>query len=124
VKLDKELVREILLKIEADTGDPMDWRDLSSLDWDREQVVYTVCLLSEGRLIEAENLGSHDGNDWRATRLTFAGHEYLETVRDAEIWRKTKEVAGKAGVYSLQALMEAGKMIAKLELAKHGVHLG
>jgi hypothetical protein len=39
------------------------------------------------------------------------------------VWRKTKEIANKAGVFSLQVLIETGKTIVKQELAKYGVHL-
>jgi hypothetical protein len=123
VKLDKDLVREVLLKLEADDSDPMTLKDLDITEWPREQLAYTVCLLAEGGLIDAIDLSSFDGYDWRATRLTFTGHEYLETIRDSEVWRKTKEVANKTGVYSLQVLMEAGKMVVKQKLIEHGIHL-
>lgn len=123
VKLDKDLVREVLLKLEADDSDPRDWKDLDITEWPREQVAYTISVLADGGLIEAEELSSHDSYDWRATRLTFQGHEYLETIRDSEVWRTTKEVANKTGVYSLQVLMEAGKMVVKQKLMEHGIHL-
>lgn len=123
MKLDKDLVREVLLKLEADDSDPRDWKDLDITQWPREQVAYTISVLANGGLLEAEELSSHDGYDWRATQLTFTGHEYLETVRDPLIWKKTKEVASKTGVYSLQVLMEAGKMVVKQQLMNHGIHL-
>ena len=109
MKLDKDLVREVLLKLDADDSDPMTLKDLDITDWPGEQVAYTVCLLAEGGLIEATNTGDLRTYDWKATRLTFTGHEYLETIRDGEVWKKTKEVANKTGVYSLQVLMEAGR---------------
>ena len=123
MKLDKDLVREVLLKLEADDSDPMMLKDLDITEWPGEQVAYTVCLLAEGGLIEAINAGNLSTYDWKATRLTFTGHEYLETIRDGEVWRKTKEVANKTGVYSLQVLMEAGKMVVKQKLMEHGIHL-
>jgi hypothetical protein len=123
VKLEKDLVREILLKLEADEGNPDAWKDIEVSGFTREQIAYHICTLYGGGLIEAIDLTTMDGYDWRATKLTYSGHEFLDTVRDGEVWRKTKEVANKTGVYSLQVLMEAGKMIVKQELMKHGVHL-
>ena len=120
MKLDKDLVREILLALEADDGDPREFKDIEPPGWTPEQVAYTVCILAEGGLIEATDSG---GMDWRAQRLTYAGHEYVDTIRDGEVWRKTKEIASKAGVFSLQVLIETGKTVVKQELAKYGVHL-
>jgi hypothetical protein len=56
-------------------------------------------------------------------RLTFKGHEFLDTVRDSEVWKLTKESAQKAGVASVQVLFEIGKAYAKQKLAEHGISL-
>ena len=121
MKLQKELVREILLKLEADEGRPDGWKNIEVSGFTWEQVAYHICILNEGGLVEATDLTTTDGFDWRASRLTYSGHEFVDTVRDGEVWRKTKDFANKAGVYSLQALLEAGKMVLKQELSKHGV---
>ena len=123
MKLDKDLVRDILLALEADEGDPRELKNIEVPGWTDEQVAYTVCILAEGGLIEATDLSDMCNWDWRAQRLTYAGHEYVDTIRDGEVWRKTKEVAGKAGAFSLQLLLESGKAIVKQELGKYGVHL-
>lgn len=82
----------------------------------------TDSLSPKGGLIEATDLSDMCNWDWRAQRLTY-GHEYVDTIRDGEVWRKTKEVAGKAGAFSLQLLLESGKAVIKQELVKYGVHL-
>lgn len=46
-------------------------------------------------------------------RLTYAGHEFLDTIRDAEVWRRTKDAAGKMSGVSLQVMVEIGKAFAK-----------
>jgi Hypothetical protein (DUF2513) len=123
VKLDKELVRDILLKLDADDSDPRLPKEISVPGWTRSLISYHIEQLSEGNLVAAVNFSSGDGHDWQAKRLTYSGHEFLDTVRDGEVWRKTKEVANKTGVYSLQVLMEAGKMVVKQKLMEHGLHL-
>jgi hypothetical protein len=62
--------------------------------------------------------------DWRAKRLTFQGHEFLDTVRDPEIWRRTKEGASKIGGAGVELLLTVGKAYAKQVLQeKLGIHL-
>ena len=122
MKLDKDLVREILLQTEA-SRTAMGFVNLHIPDHVDEEVSYHVELLTEAGFIEAYDLTTNDGYEWRPKRLTYEGHEFLDTVRDPEIWKTTKETAKKAGVASLKALFEIGKSIAKQKLIEYGVHL-
>ncbi|SMF17406.1 Hypothetical protein SAMN02745962_02029 [Pseudomonas sp. LAIL14HWK12:I11] len=54
-----------------------------------------------------------DDFDWRPQRLTIRGHEYLDTIRDTEVWRLTKAGAEKAGGVSLAVMLEIGKAYGK-----------
>ncbi len=122
MKLDKDLVREILLQVEANP-DPMGWTELEFPGRSDEDVAYQVENLNEAGFLHADNLTSSSGYDWRAKQLTYEGHEFLETVRDPEIWRDTKEAAKKIGSSSVEVLFEIGKNFVKQKLAEHGVHL-
>lgn len=124
MKLDKDLVREILLALEKDDGDPFGWKDLTFDDHTQEEVAYHVCILAEGGFLIAMDLSTMDGADWRSQRLTYDGHEFLDTIRDNQVWKLTKETAKKAGVGGLKVLVEVGKSYAKQKLIEHGVHLG
>ena len=122
MKLDKDLVREILLQIEASTT-TTGWVELQLPGHSDEEVSYHVELLSEAGFLEAYDLTTLDGYEWRPKRLTYEGHEFLDTVRDPEIWRDTKEAAKKIGSSSVEVLFEIGKNFVKQKLAEHGVHL-
>jgi hypothetical protein len=56
--------------------------------------------------------------------LTYDGHELLDTIRDGELWKLTKDTAKKAGVGGLKILFDVGRSLAKQKLLEHGVHLG
>lgn len=56
---------------------------------------------------------------WRLKRLTYQGHEFLEMIRDTEVWRRTKAGAGRTGVGSIGVLMELGKAYGKQTLKEH-----
>lgn len=49
--------------------------------------------------------------------MTWNGHEFLDAVRDPEIWQKTKDGASKVGSASIEFLWEMAKAYAK-HLAK------
>jgi hypothetical protein len=123
MKLDKDLVREILLAVETSDHDPRGWMNLDLAGHSLQELSYHVQLLDEAGFLEAQELGSHDGYEWQPKRLTYEGHEFLDTIRDGEIWRLTKEGATKARVASVQVLFAVAKAVVKQKLAEHGISL-
>jgi hypothetical protein len=112
MKLDKDLVREILLAIEA-YDEPEGLIELHIDDRSPEEISYHVRLLDEAGLLAALNTGGLDHFRWQPLRLTYQGHEFLDTVRDGEVWRLTKVGVEKAGGASLAMMLEIGKAFGK-----------
>ena len=52
-------------------------------------------------------------------RLTMAEHEYLDTIRDEENWRRTKEGARVFGSFTLDALAALAKGLVREKIRKH-----
>jgi len=48
--------------------------------------------------------------------LTWCGHEFLDEVRDNEIWRKTKDGAQSAGSFSFDLLKSLARGFAKKQI--------
>ncbi len=106
MKRDIDLVRKILLAIEAHTQ-PGDWIELKIDGYSEEQVTYHVKLLAQADLIEANDLSSSSGFDWKVKNLTWEGHEFLEASRDEGRWKKAKALLmEKAGSLSYEILKE------------------
>ncbi|KPX32209.1 MULTISPECIES: DUF2513 domain-containing protein [Pseudomonas syringae group] len=123
MKLDKDLVREILLAVEAHDH-PQGWMTLALEGRESELVSYHVMLLDEAGLLSGISLGGLNHFEWQPKRLTYKGHEFLDTVRDGEVWRRTKAGAEKAGVAGLGVLLELGKAYGKEVLKeKLGIEL-
>lgn len=112
LKLDKELVREILLAVEAH-DEAQGWMELTIEGRTAKDVSYHVMLLDEAGLLSGISLGGMNIFEWQPKRLTYKGHEFLDTVRDPEVWRRTKEGAEKAGGAGLGILVEIGKAYGK-----------
>lgn len=112
MKLDKELVREILLAVEAH-NEALGWMNLKVEGRADKDVSYHVMLLDEAGLLSGVSLGGLNQFKWQPKRLTYQGHEFLETVRDGEVWRRTKEGAETVGGAGLGMLVELGKAYGK-----------
>jgi DNA-binding transcriptional ArsR family regulator len=105
-----EVVRAILMAIE-DEDQP--WlADHPEVAGAEPFVVSShIKLLRDAGLIEAVDVQTID-NPYPAfirISLTWSGHEFLDTVRDPEVWRRTKEGAGKVGSWSISILADLAK---------------
>jgi Hypothetical protein (DUF2513) len=75
-------------------------------------------------LLVGQNLSNTQGFGWHPKRLTYDGYEFLETVRDGEVWRGVEAGAEKAGG-GITVLIGLGKAYAKQVLAERlGLDLG
>lgn len=108
MKRDTDLVRAILLKIEEE-GNP-ELRQVPVVEgYDEGLVTSHVALLMDAGLVSAIDASTLDSEDYIEIALTWAGHEFLDNVRDPEIWRTTKSGAAKLGSYSIGLLADLAK---------------
>lgn len=96
MRRDMELVRKILFQVE-ETGQGQGWVDLEIPGYPPEQIAQHVRLLEEAGLVEALNLSTSNGFDYRPKRLTWAGHEFLDAARNDTVWSRTKEMVREKG---------------------------
>ena len=137
MKLDLECVRDILLLIEAkrnysidESGcvetDPISMREIWKAlpDRDNADIAYSLELLDEAGFIDMSTLDA-DGAMVEAfiSRLTFQGHEYLETIRPETVWKKTTSVLSKIGSFSLDLVKDVASSILS-DMAKGFLGIG
>lgn len=113
MKLDKDLVREILLAVEAHDKPPLGWMTLELGGHAPDLVSYHVMQLDGAGFIVGQKLGGMNSFKWEPKHLTYQGHEFLETIRDGEVWALTKNGAEKVGSASLGLMLELGKAYGK-----------
>ncbi len=53
------------------------------------------------------------GQQWLHLQLTWQGHEFLESVRDPEVWARTMAGAKKVGNWGLEFVVDLAKAYAK-----------
>src|SRR3954471_3504709 len=100
MKLDNDVVRDLLLQIEGEQDSPD--CQLPIGDKDDYSRFYAATKLVEAGFIKAERVQAEDGECCIIFMLTYAGHEFLDKVRDSKIWKAVKEAASKAGVETLK----------------------
>lgn len=99
MKRDMDLVRQILFAVEA-SNNPRDTVEVAVDGWSDTEVSYHVELLAEAGLIKAVNYSHKQAHDWRAVRLTWQGHEFLEAARNDTIWHDAKSRLSTIGSFT------------------------
>ncbi|TAW39328.1 DUF2513 domain-containing protein (plasmid) [Rhizobium leguminosarum] len=118
MKRDMGLVRDLLLQIEGfDQGYGGDIEN-EVTDKKPEVVAEHLRLLLEAKLIVGDAVPDDECafDHILPTRLTWSGHDFSETVRDPEIWRKTKEGALSAKGFTLDLLQDLAKGFIKKQI--------
>ncbi len=102
MKIDQEYLKKLLEAFEAAEGPVTDIRALqdAGLDYEDDAFVFHFELLNDQSLIAREDgkrgfgftRGLSGHSSWVVTplRLTAAGHEFLEALRDKEVWSTLK----------------------------------
>jgi hypothetical protein len=124
---DMELIREILLYLEQRQTFEED--ELVQIDgYDHKVVIYHLILVAQAELIIYDADRSTSTPD-RLIRvfpwgLSWHGHEFLEAIRDPEVWRRTKEGAQQIGNFGIDLITALAKGFVRKQVDKFtGVHI-
>lgn len=130
MRRDMDLIRELLLKLEAlpvRTGSVVhvvpDDEEIRIEGFDAEAIEYHARLLVEAGLINPGTSRTMQGITFKS--LTWAGHDLLDSIRDPEIWAKTKKSATAAGGFTIDLLRDLAKGFLRKQIEElTGVKLG
>lgn len=119
MKLNHDCMRDVMLHLESslvmsvDDDGSVDFEESSLVDisealkdkWGQQDVAYSLVNLSEaGYLRSAWSEGDDAINEFCVYRITFSGHEFIDTVRDEKHWGAIKAAALAIRDFSLQAM--------------------
>jgi len=62
-----------------------------------DEISYHIQLLNENGFIDAADHNTSNRYCWRAKKLTWIGHDYLDAIRDDNRWEKVKAWVADAG---------------------------
>lgn len=124
-----DLIRGLLLKLEAipmKPGSvmviPPDAEEIAVPDFDADQIEYHLGLIRQAEFVES--VGSQPMRGIAFRGLTWAGHDFADSVRDPAIWSKTKKGALAAGGLTAQLLVDLAKGFLKKQIEERtGVKL-
>ncbi|MGY2806393.1 DUF2513 domain-containing protein [Bradyrhizobium sp. USDA 4506] len=119
---DMDIVRSLLLKLETLNSNPHRiliirgaTPELAIDGATSDQVDYHLSLLRERGLIEPSEGGTMDGGIC-FRRLTWEGHDFADSVRDEQIWKKTRHGALAVGSWTFDLVKDLAKGFIKKQI--------
>jgi len=121
MKRDMDLIRELLLKLESlETRPGSIWHfmpddtEVAIPGYAPDAIEYQVRLMIQAGLIDTGGRGTMQGFMFRS--LTWEGHDFLDSIRDPEVWAKTKTGAAAAGGFTVDLLKELARGFVKKKI--------
>ena len=118
---DFERIRKILLLVDGDSLEHFDsgWVWARGSEFFVESDKYQIVLLSQAEFLECTDISMASVVPDRL-RITFAGHDYLDSIRDDGIWNKTKQaVAETGGSATLEIIKSLATGFLKKKIEQH-----
>ena len=124
MKRNMDLVRTLLLKLEQLPIRPggivhlvPNAAEIAIDGFSPDEIEYHLSLLQEAGLLECSDSQPMVGIMFR--RLSWTGHDFVDSIRDDEIWRKTKKGAEATGSFTFELLSDLAKGFIKTKIQEH-----
>lgn len=129
MRRDMDQVRELMLKLEAMPKKPGIVEELSAGEGEMafegfspDEIDYHLNLIVEAGFLATHRLMTSGAVLF--DRLTWAGHDFVDSVRSPEVWAKTKKGAEAAGGFTVDLLKDLAKGFIKKQIEDYtGVKL-
>lgn len=80
--------------------------------YEDSEILYTIEKLKEAGYINAVlQFAAGHFIDGAVSSITYSGHEYLDNIREPEVWRKVKAMLKNAGAITLPLISQAAQML-------------
>lgn len=96
MKRDMDLIRKVMLEAEK-TKDPYELIDPKIEGYNETEISYHIALLDDAGLLHGQDRSAIGVFRWSAGMLTWAGHEFVEAVRDEDAWKQARSIVEKSG---------------------------
>lgn len=125
MQLNHDCVRDVLLYIESNANYQvkLSSNSMKIKDYATEEIVYTIERLSEADFLNVTpitSIGMHFPG-YIVKSITYKGHEFLDNIKDNNVWADTKKQLSK---FSSTSLGIISSVAAQVLSAKIKLHLG
>lgn len=109
MKRNMDLIRMVMLEAEK-SKDPYELIDPKFEGHSETEISYHIALLDDAGLLHGRDRSAIGVFRWSAGALTWAGHEFVEAIRDDDIWKEALAITAKSGNGTVFELLKKALM--------------
>ena len=109
MKRDMDLIRLVMLEAEK-SKDPYELTDPKIEGHSELEISYHIALLDDAGLLHGRDRSAIGVFRWSAGPLTWAGHEFVEAVRDESVWKEALTLTSKSSNGTVFELLKKALM--------------
>ena len=122
---DMDLIRDILIYLEALPVPPSSTYTIPLADMaqaihheDLRKIGHHVEMLIDSGLLVVVGRGISGHSELLFHRISWAGHDFIDAVRNDVIWAKSKQAAAHAGGWTFDLLFDIARAILRQDIKK------
>ncbi len=127
MKRDFDLIRDLLFQIENGGSSLESYEAFELGERTVEEAGHALVLMYDRGLVKAVRSPEFTSSafyTFHYISMTWEGHDFLDSVRDPVIWKKTKDGASAAGSFTFDLVKALAKGLAKTKIQQHtGIEL-
>lgn len=96
--------------------------DLELNNYSSEELIYATCRLAEANYLNC-TIKSFDDSPWvMVNSISFQGHQFLDNIRDDNVWNNSKQILSKFKSTSITFISDiASQIISNIISKKLGI---
>lgn len=111
MKLIHDCIRDVMLYIEENQElfGVMDSRSINLPNYSNEDITYTLIKLGEAGYLNIDSITLDENVIFKD--ITYAGHQFLDNIRDTKVWKETKSKLSKFETISIEFVSKVASQI-------------
>ncbi len=120
MRLNNDCVREVMLylenNLELDGNIDSTYLPKAIQNYPADDITYSVSMLVDAEYLSVTPIKALGmGPMYIIQSITWTGHEFLDNIREPQVWKETKQITSKVGNVSLNVISQvAASVVTKM----------
>lgn len=116
MRLNNDCIREVMLYLEnnLELDGNLDSTKLPQAipNYSADDIIYSVSMLVDAEYLSVTPIKAFGmGPMYIIQSITWTGHEFLDNVRELQVWKETKQITSNVGNVSLNILSQVASSV-------------
>ena len=124
-----DLVRDLLFMIEEECTEEIEdifpsvdneWLEQRQDEDEKFRLLsYHIGIMEQAGLVTGNRTAGSDFDYWSKVHLSWSGHDFLDSIRDNDVWENTKKTVSHVGSFRIDIVKKIATGFVKQKIKRH-----